>query len=278
MLLIMKYVISIKSLYSSKEDHIQNVDLNTLLMPDTPKLSDEESIALGGLIDIKEAGVVLKNMNNNRSPGSTGFTTEFFKFFWKDIGHFLVGSLNYGYEKGELSITQKEGVITCIPKGNKCKKYVKNWRPISLLNVSYKIASGCIANRIKTVLPKVIGLDQSGFMAGRSTGDNIRLVYDILNYSLEKKKRGLLLLIDFEKAFDSVAWSFIEKSFKFYNFNDKIIHWIKTFYNGIKSTVIVNKSPTAWFPIERGVDRATPFLHLYMISFYIFLRKKGGTL
>ena len=72
-------------------------------------------------------------------------------------------------------------------------------------------------------------------------------------------------MIDFEKAFDSVAWSFIEKSFKFYNFNNEIIQWIKTFYNGIKSTVIVNKSPTAWFPIERGCRQGDP------ISPYIFL-------
>ena len=71
-----------------------------------------------------------------------------------------------------MSITQKEGIITCIPKGNKPKKYVKNWRPISLLNISYKIASGCIASRIKSVLPLLIGREQSGFMAERFTGDN----------------------------------------------------------------------------------------------------------
>ena len=122
-------------------------------------------------------------------------------------------TLNYGFERGELSTTQKEGIITCIPKGNKSKKYIKNWRPISLLNISYKIGSGCIANRIKKVLPSVIDLDQTGFMSDRFTGDNIRLIYDTLNFSNVQKQRGLLLLIDFEKAFDSVAWSFIEKTF-----------------------------------------------------------------
>ena len=123
--------------------------------------------------------------------------------------------------------SQKEGIITCIPKGNKSKKYIKNWRPISLLNISYKIASGCIASRIKSVLPSLIGREQSGFMAERFTGDNIRQVYDILSLSLEQKKPGIMLLIDFEKAFDSVAWSFIEKTLVYFNFKNDIKKWIR---------------------------------------------------
>ena len=173
--------------------------------------------------------------------------------------------MNYGFENRELSSTQKEGIITCIPKGDKSKKYIDNWRPISLLNVSYKIASGCIASRIKSVLPSIINLDQSGFMAGRFTGDNIRLIYDVLNFSQVQKKKGLLLLIDFEKAFDSIAWSFIDKSLRFYNFKSDIIAWIETFYKNTKSTVIVNNKPTPWFPIERGCRQGDP------ISPYIFL-------
>ena len=73
-------------------------------------------------------------------------------------------------------------------------------------------------------------------MSERFTGDNIRLIYDTLHYSNNAKKRGLLLLIDFEKAFDSVAWSFIQKTLIFYNFKNDIITWIKAFYMNIKST------------------------------------------
>ena len=89
-------------------------------------------------------------------------------------------------------------------------------------------------------------------MSERFTGDNIRLIYDTLIFSKIHKQSGLLLLIDFEKAFDSVAWSFIEKTLSYYNFKQDIIGWIRTFYNGIKSTIIVTNKPTPWFPIERG--------------------------
>ena len=192
-------------LYKTREDVLLDINVNDILNNDTPKLSDEEANTLEGSITVPEAAIVLNKMKNNKSPGSTGFTVEFFKFFWKDLGAFLVKSINFGFNKKELSVTQKEGVITCIPKGNKSKKYIKNWRPISLLNVTYKIASGCIAHRIKNILPSIINYDQSGFMADRFTGDNIRLLYDILNFSNEHNKPGILLLIDFEKAFDSVA-------------------------------------------------------------------------
>ena len=171
--------------------------------------SEEEAYSIEGEITYLEATSFLKKMQNNKSPGSDGFTTEFFKFFWSDLGWFVVKSINFGFLNGQLSQTQREGVITCVPKGNKSRKYIKNWRPISLLNVTYKIASGCIASRIKTILPSIIDLDQSGFMSERFIGDNIRLVYDILNFSNEHKINGILLLIDFELSSMLVLLSFV---------------------------------------------------------------------
>ena len=83
-----------------------------------------------------------------------------FSFFSKDVGMFLLRSINYGFEKGEMSVTQKQGVITCISKEGKDKSLLKNWRPITLLNIPYNIASSCIAQRLKSVLPKLIYEDQ----------------------------------------------------------------------------------------------------------------------
>ena len=122
-------------------------------------------------------------MKNNKSPGLDGFTVEFFKFFSVDVGQ-----LNYGYRNGSLSITQKQGVITCIPKPNKSRVNFKKWRPKSLLNVIYKLASTEIANRFKKVLNNVIHENQKGFIAGRFLGENIRLIYDVLFESKKKTK------------------------------------------------------------------------------------------
>ncbi len=105
-------------------------------------------------------------------------------------------------------------MVTCIPKIGKSREYVKNWRPISLLNVVYKIGSTCISNRIKPALPSLISEDQTGFMANRYMGDNIRLMYDLMTFLNVKNIPGLLLCIDFEKAFDSLSWEFMFKVLK----------------------------------------------------------------
>ena len=157
-------------------------------------------------------------MKNGKSPGSDGFTIEFYKFFWNDIGYFLLRSLNHSFYSEELSITQKQGIISIIPKGQKPREYLKNWRPISLLNNSYKLLSSCLANRLKQILAKLIHENQKGFLSGRYIGENTRLVYDILNYTEQYNKPGILLLVDFEKAFDSVSWKFLMNVLKFFKF------------------------------------------------------------
>ena len=126
------------------------------------------------------------NMNNEKSSGISGFAADFFKVFWKDIGPFVLRSLNYGYMKGELSISEKQGVITCIPKENKPKLYLKKWRLIALFDTVYKIASGSISNRIKPNLDSLIDKDETGFIQGRYTGENIRLLYDLINHTEQK--------------------------------------------------------------------------------------------
>ena len=115
-----------------------------------------------------------------RVPDWMGLPLSFFKFFWIDLGNFILRSLNFGYNNGTLSVTQKQGIITCLPKQDKNRVFLKNWQPISLLNVIYKLASSVIANRIKTQLSNVIHEDKKGFIAGRYIGENVRLIYDVL--------------------------------------------------------------------------------------------------
>lgn len=200
-------------------------------------MNSHDNVHLEGKILYSEALSVLKNMPNNKSSGSDGFTAEFLKVFWKNLGHFIVRSLNHGYEIGELSWTQKQGIITWIPKEGKSKFHLSNWRPIFLLNVIYKIGSGCIAQRNKHILPKIISADQTGFIPGRYIGENTRLVYDMMSFTELQDIPGLLAMIDFEKAFDSVSWKYIQETLNFFNFGPPFCKWIKTFQYNSNSCV-----------------------------------------
>ena len=88
---------------------------------------------------------------------------------------------------------------------------------------------------LRGFLDKIIHCDQTGFIKGRFIGENIRLVYDIMHYTEIIQVPGLLMLIDSEKAFDTVSWNFIHDALHFFNFGDSINSWIYTFYNDIKS-------------------------------------------
>ncbi len=206
-----------KKLYSSRDDDLEDVDLDILLQEENiPKLDTEQRDTLDFSLTLDELAVTLKEMKNDKSPGPDGYTVEFYKFFWPDLKHSLYRSFQAGICKGELSITQKQGVISIIPKGDKPREFLKNWRPISLLNVAYKLLSGCIAQRLKKVMQVLINENQKGFLKNRYIGENTRLVYDVMQYMDEKDLAGLLLLIDFEKAFDSVSWRFIDKTLTFF--------------------------------------------------------------
>ena len=184
---------------------------------------------------------------------------------WIDLGIFVLRSINYGYENGSRSITQKQGVITCLPKQDKDRNYLKNWRPISLLNVVYKLASSVIANRMKTVLDSLIHEDQKKIISGRCISENIRLIYDVLFETKNQELPGLILSIDFEKAFDTVSWEFIERVLQYFNFGPSLISWIKLFQTGSESCIIQNGFMSDFLNLKRGCRQGDP------VSPYIFI-------
>ena len=159
-----------------------------------------------GKISLEEMTKYLKKTKNNVSPGSSGFTNDFYKFFWRDLKQFVVRAVDFAFDHNRLSATQSLGIISIIPKGDKDKRFLTNWRPLTLLNTLYKLISGCIAERIKPVLPGLINPDQKGFVAGRYIGEAIRTTYDIMDYAKQNNTAGLILLIDFEKAYDSISF------------------------------------------------------------------------
>ena len=118
------------------------------------------------------------------------------------------------------AISQHRGVITLIPKEESSPLELKNWRPVTLLNVDCKIASKAIAKRIEPISPLLIHADQTGFVKGRYIGENIRLIADVMEQTRKLNLFGILLSLDFQKAFDTLEWSCIHDVLKLYNFGD----------------------------------------------------------
>ena len=102
-----------------------------------------------------------------------------------------------------------------------------NWRPITLLNVDYKIASKAIAKRIEQLLNKLVHPDQTGIVKGRYIGENIRLISDIMEQTKKLNNyTGVLISVDFQIAFDSLEWSCIQSALEGYISGEGIVKWI----------------------------------------------------
>ena len=212
-------------LYRKKDQDESDIDFFNTSMP---KLNDLEKQKCEGLLTEHECFSALKDMKNGKSPGSDGITTEFYKLFWKYIKLFLINSLNSSFQKGSLNDLQKQSYITLLPKQGKDIEFLTNWRPISLLNTDYKIATKSIANRVKTILSSIISPNQTGFIKGRYIGESIRLLFEALDHT-EEHTHALLFFSDFEKAFDSLNHTFLFETLNHFNFGDSFINWIRVF-------------------------------------------------
>ena len=135
------------------------------------RLSESSKELIEGKITSEECRSALSALENSKSPGNDVISAEFYKTFWHKLGSILVECFNELYEKGYLTNSQRQAVITLIEKKNKDRIFLKNWRPVSLLNVDYKIVSKALSIRIQKILPETIHSDQSAFVKGRWIGD-----------------------------------------------------------------------------------------------------------
>ena len=227
--------------FRDPKQHMEEEDCNDYLSEiELSKLDESDKRKLEESITVSELGSTLHKMRNGTSPGSDGFSVEFHKFFWSDLKDFFQAMCNESFARGALPQTLKEGIIVLLPKANKPRDLVKSYRPITLLNVGYKIISSTIANRLKGVMQKIIDTCQSAYLKGRFIGDNIRMMYDTIQLMKQEQTSGVLLSLDIEAAFDSVSWSFIKRVLSERNFPSDILWWFHTLYDGSFSRVIYN--------------------------------------
>ena len=155
-------------------------------------------------------------------------------------------------------MSQKQAVISLIEKKGKDRSFLEHWRPISLLNVDTKIMTKVLAARIKEVLPSIIHHNQTGYIMDRYIGETIRSIFEIMDFTLNENISGLLIFIEFHKAFDLLEGDYLCKCLEAFNFGEDFVGWVKTFYKNIESCVLSNGFFSDYFKLERGVRQGDP--------------------
>ena len=159
-------------------------------------------------------------------------------------------------------------IITLIEKKGKDNRMIKNWRPISLINVDAKIASKTLAKRLEQVLPRIIHSNPNAFVKGRSLFDGIRTIDDVMEYTKEKELSGILVAIDFEKSFDTLNFDFLISTLHKFNFGPSFIQWIRL-YKNVSRCVMNNGFTTGPFMLSRGErqgDPPSPYLFIIALG------------
>ena len=145
-------------------------------------MSTIQSESCEGLLSVEECFEALSGMAKRKAPGLDGLPAEFYLKFWHVLGQDLVHVLNSCYTAGSLTLSQRRGVISLsFKKGDRLD--MRNWRPISLLNVDYKLAARTIAARLLKVIHLVVAEDQTCGVPGRYIGENVAFLRDVVSYA-----------------------------------------------------------------------------------------------
>jgi hypothetical protein len=169
-------------------------------------------------------------MEHNKALGPYGFLAEFYQVFWDLIKNDLM-ALFREFHRGNLPLYNLNfGTIILLPKCAEAMT-IQQYRPICLLNVSLKIFTKVITNRL-AVAQRVIQPTQSAFLPGRKIMEGVIILHEIVHELHRKKKSGVILKLDFEKAHDKVKWPFIKQVLEMKGFSSQWCNWIDTIIQG----------------------------------------------
>ena len=229
-------------------------------------LGEDNNEILGHSITEEEIRIAIKNLNKNKSPGSDGITPEFYQTFVMELTPVLAELYNNMFLDQNLTESMKIGIISLIFKNKGTTADLKNWRPISLLNIDYKILTKILASRLKLISNEILNPFQSSGPKGRNILNNALNLKNIIHYIQQNNLNAALISFDNEKAFDRIEHNFIREVLEKYGFHKNFIKWFNILYSGIRSKVMVNGAFTASFDIMRSVRQGCPLsMILYVI-------------
>ena len=264
-----------RAFYSRKFNKNFNIVPFTDYSPlvDKQTMTDDESTNINEEITFEEVEAAVMKAAKKKSPGSDGIPSDFYQLYWDIIGKDLYEVLKMEINNKRLTKSQLEGVIVLIKKSSNAKD-IKHFRPITLLNCDYKILARIVANRLRPFYEKTIHKAQTAGVSGRSIITCIKDIRDIIEFKRTESKKGGILSLDFEKAFDSVDHQYMFHLLEHYGLTGSLLQCIKSLYLGSMSRIQINGFLSNPFNIRSGVRQGCPLsMILYCITIDPLIRQ-----
>ncbi|XP_051221392.1 uncharacterized protein [Lolium perenne] len=221
------------------------------------KVSPEENHDLELTFTAEELDEVLAGMKQDSAPGPDGLPVLFFKKFWGTLRGPILQILN-DFSLGRVDVARLNyGIITLIPKV-KGAENIRQFRPITLINVIFKFVAKAYATRLAPVAHRVIDRCQSAFIRGRCLHEGALALHEIVHELHVRKQKGLLLKLDFEKAYDRVNWDFLQEILLRKGFSAMMVHRLMQLVRGGQTAINVNGEIGHFFRNKRGVRQGDP--------------------
>ncbi|XP_074313942.1 uncharacterized protein LOC141649145 [Silene latifolia] len=225
----------------------------------------------------QEIEAALFSIDRHKSPGVDGYSSGFFRDIWDIIGTDFQDAVQEVFRSGHIPRAANSTLIALIPKVSSSSS-VTEFRPISCCTVFYKTVSKILANRMKTVLSTIVGLEQAAFIEGRDLFDYSMLAHELASkYNRSLITPRCLLKVDIKKAFDSVNLDFLASCLNMFGFPPKFAKWVLACVTSSHFSLSINGFSTGFFPGKQGLrqgDPLTPYLFVLCMEVLSRLLRK----